>query len=268
MMLAAWRFGPQGWFAQEEIPLSDRGFRYGASVFETLLLTRRGIMFLAEHTERFSDACAALAGTPVQVPPFRDLERLAATELEESDGTAALLRFVYSAGIGSVREALSDGEFYAHVEVTDPSLRPPSARVVVASHPILPVLNGHKCGSYLPNVLAFQEAVRAGADEAVVADPFGWILGVSMGNLFLRIDGQWKTPACSGGVRDGVVRAWVRSRMEVAEARIALDELDGVDAAFITNSRVGVFPVAVLKGRAIELDAQVLRLDAEFGSLT
>jgi len=54
----------------------------------------------------------------------------------------------------------------------------------------------------------------------------------------------------------------------VAEARIALDELDGVDAAFITNSRVGVFPVAVLKGRAIGLDAQVLRLDAEFGSLT
>ncbi len=119
--------------------------------------------------------------------------------------------------------------------------------------------------AYLDNVLARREAKAVGADEAVMLNTVGEVACAAAANLFWIKDGRLFTPALDCGVLDGIARAAVLDAALQAEAaamevRAGPEALAGAEAAFITNSLMGVLPVRRLDDRDLPSHAFVERL--------
>lgn len=229
------------WEPCESLPLADRGFRYGMSVFETVAVRDGRPLMLEEHLERLERAAGDCGGGLPALPGF-----------EFSQLGTGLLRFYLTAGEGGLY-ALFEGQAYALFDEAEVSWNLPTLRVASSAAPYLPRPGGWKTGNYWQNLDALAAARRAGCEEALVFNPAGMLVGAAMANVFLQIDGRWMTPALETGARDGAVRAWVLGTLEVSEEILDAEALRRCSAAFLTNSRIGIRPIAELDGRPLEV---------------
>lgn len=111
--------------------------------------------------------------------------------------------------------------------------------------------NGH----YINSMLALQEALSAGADEALLLDPEGYVAEGSGENIFVIRDGIIYTPELTSCL-DGITRATIIQLAEelgyiVKEKRITRDEVYIADEAFFTGTAAEVTPIRELDGRLI-----------------
>jgi branched-chain amino acid aminotransferase len=112
--------------------------------------------------------------------------------------------------------------------------------------------NGH----YINSMLAVQEAVACGADEALLLDTEGYVAEGSGENIFIVRDGALYTPdltsALDGITRDTVIRlAREQLGLVVHEKRITRDEVYIADEAFFTGTAAEITPIRELDGRPI-----------------
>lgn len=112
--------------------------------------------------------------------------------------------------------------------------------------------NGH----YINSMLAVQEAVACGADEALLLDTEGYVAEGSGENVFIVRDGVLYTPdltsALDGITRDTVIRlAREQLGLAVHEKRITRDEVYIADEAFFTGTAAEITPIRELDGRRI-----------------
>jgi len=225
------------------VPITDRGFRYGMSVFETIALLRGAMLFGKEHLTRLREACGAAGfAFPKDLPAA-----LSAWDL--SGLPSGMLRIYVSAGDGG---PCDPAEATRAVALFDPAeLRVEPMRIITSRAPLSIVLGGWKTGNYWPHVQALAEARRGGADEALVFNAAGQLVSAAMANIFLVRDGLIRTPALASGARDGVVRHWVRGEIFVEETILSLEDVEKSDECFLTNSRFGVAPVTEIDGRTL-----------------
>lgn len=110
-------------------------------------------------------------------------------------------------------------------------------------------------GHYINSMLALQEAVSAGADEALLLDPEGYVAEGSGENIFIIKDGVIYTPevtACLNGITRSTVLTLAREHnLEIVEKRITRDEVYIADEAFFTGTAAEVTPIRELDGRLI-----------------
>ncbi len=110
-------------------------------------------------------------------------------------------------------------------------------------------------GHYINSMLALQEAVSAGADEALLLDPEGYVAEGSGENIFIIKDGVIYTPevtACLNGITRNTVLTLAREHnLEIVEKRITRDEVYIADEAFFTGTAAEVTPIRELDGRLI-----------------
>lgn len=222
-------------FVPGTLPLTDRGFRYGMSYFETFALHRGHTLFLTEHLSRIEHASASFE-------PPEEWRAASAALLREPAIPDGVARIYITAGDGSP---------------TDPPFHPRVAAILEAS----PELTGHdltrtittttiefphtpttglKTGNYWSHILARQAADAAGKDDAILTTAHGRMFSGSMSNVFFLRGNQLLTPPLDDGARDGVVRGWVRRNFEATEESVTLDDLPTLSAAFLTNSRIGI----------------------------
>jgi branched-subunit amino acid aminotransferase/4-amino-4-deoxychorismate lyase len=121
-----------------------------------------------------------------------------------------------------------------------------AARAVTV--PFMPATPFGKTGNYWPHLLARP----ASGDEAILVTPDGQLLGGATSNLFLVRDGELLTPAAP--IRPGVVRNWIGGK----EAPLTRADLATADAAFLTNSRLGLRTLTHIDGRALDADAPLV----------
>lgn len=103
-------------------------------------------------------------------------------------------------------------------------------------------------GQYVSSIVATNEAVQRGFDEAVLLDSDGYVAQASSNNLFIEKDGILYTPEL-GHVFPGITRQTV---FEIAKAfgieaiakKITPEELKAADTAFLTGTATGVASVA------------------------
>jgi branched-chain amino acid aminotransferase len=111
--------------------------------------------------------------------------------------------------------------------------------------------NGH----YINSMLALQEALSAGADEALLLDPEGYVAEGSGENVFIVKDGVIYTPevtACLNGItRNAVLTLCADLGIQIVEKRITRDEVYIADEAFFTGTAAEVTPIRELDGRQI-----------------
>jgi len=242
---AAWTLRDGRFDPGAEIPVADRGFRYGMSVFETVAVCRGRMLFRDEHLWRLRQACSA---AQFALPPEID----AAAERISLPHPEGMLRLYVTAGEGTLFASTGHGRVIAlfePVSLSDGNAMAPGFSVVVSRVPAAPVLGGWKTGNYWSRVQALRDAHQRGAAESLIFSVQGTLVSASMANVFVVLDGRVCTPALADGARDGVVRNWLLSRRPVEEWPIMLEDLDRIEECFLTNSRLGVMPVTKIEGR-------------------
>ena len=98
-----------------------------------------------------------------------------------------------------------------------------------------------------------REPTLRGLDFEAHAGEVTVVLGSSGGGktTLLRLIRGILTPSRGCGCRLGVVREWVIKRRKVEERRIRREDVVNADEIFLTNSWLGVMPIATLEGRPL-----------------
>ena len=111
--------------------------------------------------------------------------------------------------------------------------------------------NGH----YINSMLALQEAIDTGYDEALLLDTSGFVMEGSGENLFIVRDNVVYTPdltsALDGITRNTVSRIIEDEGLKLVEKRITRDEIYICDEAFFTGTAAEVTPIRELDNRQI-----------------
>lgn len=110
-------------------------------------------------------------------------------------------------------------------------------------------------GNYMNSMMALQEALRDGYDEALMLDAGGYVMEGSGENVFIVRDGVVYTPDLTSSL-DGITRRTVMTLcdeigVKVVEKRITRDEVYIADEAFFTGTAAEVTPIREVDGRAI-----------------
>ncbi|PTS85185.1 branched chain amino acid aminotransferase [Pseudomonas sp. HMWF032] len=110
-------------------------------------------------------------------------------------------------------------------------------------------------GNYINSMLALQEAISGGADEAMLLDPEGYVAEGSGENIFLIKNGVIYTPevtSCLNGItRNTILTLAAEHGLDVVEKRITRDEVYIADEAFFTGTAAEVTPIREVDGRQI-----------------
>jgi branched-chain amino acid aminotransferase len=254
--------------AHAVIPVYDHGFLYGEGVYE-VFRTYHGVPFLFDRHQARLRASAARIALPV---PFTDdeiesrsLATMAAAGL--GAGHDAYVRILLTRGVGEIT--------YDPAACPDPSLviiaKPlpvtPEAHYengvkvvmvedIIRNHPesVSPLI---KSNNLLNNALGMQQAIKAGAAEAVFRNYRGELSECSQSNLFIVSKGVVHTPPLDAGLLAGITRAFT---MEVGTAigirceETVLTEADllGADEAFFTSTTKEIVPIVQVDDRTID----------------
>ena len=249
------------------VPIDDRGFLYGAACFETLRAHGGAIFRLDRHLDRLE---AGLRAMGVEAPPRAALQAAITETLEANALPEARVRLTVRAGTGGARPGLEPGGAPLVLVTVQPVPEAPApARALVArgaritSDRPLPFA---KTVNYLGPLLALEEARRAGLDQALLLDLDGDVVEASTANVFAVLAGEGErvlvTPPLEAGALPGVTREAVLEcarglGIEAAERRLPLAELLAASEALLTNSIIGVQPLAEVRDgeRSYEFEA-------------
>jgi branched-chain amino acid aminotransferase len=109
--------------------------------------------------------------------------------------------------------------------------------------------------NYLNSMLALNEALASGCDEAMLLDAEGYVAEGSGENIFIVRNGKIYTPeltsALDGITRDTIFTLAAEFGVPVAEKRITRDEVYIADEAFFTGTAAEVTPIREVDGRVI-----------------
>lgn len=124
-------------------------------------------------------------------------------------------------------------------------------------------------GTYVTSCLAKKEAVRHGADEAVMLNSCGHVAECTGENIFIYKDGKIITPLPSESILEGITR---NSTIEVArdmgytveETLVSRTQLITADEVWMTGTAAEVAPVTLIDGRKIG-DGKVGKVSKQIG---
>jgi branched-chain amino acid aminotransferase len=113
-------------------------------------------------------------------------------------------------------------------------------------------INSH---SRLGLIQALSQAIEAGADEALMLDPNGFVSSCNATNFFFVRAGQVRTSTgkfCFNGVtRTNVIDLCQRHDIPIRSDDFTLSEVYAADEAFVTGTFGGITPVRMIDGRAL-----------------
>lgn len=245
------------------ISVFDHGFLYGDGVYETLRAYGGRIFRLRQHLARLSRS-ASLIGLDI---PFveQDFITVLREAMKRNDLSDAYLRITISRGEGTIG--------------LDPRLCP-HPTVVVISLPLQPypvelfntgvslaLVNVRrnlaaalppmiKSLNFLNNILAKQEASRAGGFDGLMLNGEGHIAECTTSNIFFVKDGCVYTPSVACGILDGITRETVLSlareqALPTEEGCYRPDALLEAEECFLTNTTMEIMPVQDIDKRPI-----------------
>ncbi|WP_269525709.1 aminotransferase class IV [Coraliomargarita parva] len=232
-----------------ELKPEDPVFAHGLGLFETMKLEGGKLCFWSAHWTRLSGSACRLgldcpfSSDDVLVQWRRFIEM---TCLRDGILKLSLVRapdgarlFLYARQAHPWPESLQV-QLREDVPVNERSL-----------------LAGHKTHNYMETLLLFQQVRAAGYDEAVRLNSAGALAEATMANLFFYHGGRLCTPSLECGLLPGVVRAEVMQLAEVNEGIFLPEALMEAEAAFLTNSAIGLRPVRALGGRTLPWGPEV-----------
>ncbi|HEV7656741.1 MAG TPA: aminotransferase class IV [Mycobacteriales bacterium] len=256
------RLVPRG---QAVVSVFDAGFVLGDGVWEGLRVSAGHPAFLEQHLDRLWEGAAAIA---LDVGRSRDeltAEIYRTLQANGMDGDGVHVRLMVTRGPKSTpyqdpRMSAGPATLVIIAEHKDPlpatavtGLTLFTVHVRRAQPDTLdPKLNSH---SKLNDITACIQAYTAGADEALMLDPHGFVATCNSTHFFIvRGDEVWTSTGmyCLGGItRGNVLRVCERAGIPARERSFSLTEVYSADEAFVTGTFAGLVPVHTVDGRRI-----------------
>lgn len=111
-------------------------------------------------------------------------------------------------------------------------------------------------GAYVNSALARQDALHAGADDALLLNSQGYVSELSAANVFLVKNGCLVTPDCSSDILEGITRRSIitlakEQGIEVTERKVALTEFYIADEVFACGTSAFTTPIIEIDKRPI-----------------
>ncbi|HJL76669.1 MAG TPA: aminotransferase class IV [Acidimicrobiales bacterium] len=249
---------------EARISVFDSGFLVGDGIWEGIRLHHGRFAFLDRHLDRLFAGATAI---DLDIGRTRDevAAALRATVDRNDMHDGAHVRLMVTRGdkktpsqhpsnvIGGPNMVI-----IAEYKVADPSVADEGITLFTATvrRPGPEVLDQRlNCHSKLHEVIALIQAVKAGADEALMLDPTGSVATCNATNFFIVRDGELWT---STGVYNlnGITREVVLEEAEAAgirthQAPYSLDDVYAADEAFVTGTFGGLTPVTEVDGLSI-----------------
>lgn len=241
------------------VPVFDHGFLYGEGVYETLRTYRRKPFLFAEHMARLRRSAGMIA-LPVPLDDAAMAAEVQKTIDACTDGgpeSDLYIRILLTRGVGELTYNPKATPTPTLVIITKPLPGFPVAnytdgiRVTLVgvrrNHP--DALNPQiKSNNLLNNAMAAQEALRVGADEALMRNHDGFVVECSQCNFFIVKDGVVRTPPLDDGLLPGITRQFVieiarELGLAVEETAILPVDAQSADEAFVTGTTREITPV-------------------------
>ncbi len=237
----------------------DRGFTLADGLFETMRV-RNGVVFrLDRHLARLSEGLRVMA-----IPEPSELRSWLRQAVDHAGLANASVRLTVTRGPGPGGLAPPADPRPTTVMTVGPmpTAHPDSfrkgLRAVIASGRRNPraMSVGLKTLSYTDSVLAWIEAQRAGADEALLLDTDGHCSEATASNLFVLHGGVLRTPPTTCAALPGITRATVLEiaaalGLQAREDAIDAHELERADEVFLTSSLRGIAPLQAIDDRPV-----------------
>ncbi|WP_330927296.1 branched-chain amino acid transaminase [Candidatus Sororendozoicomonas aggregata] len=263
------------WFDGEMVPWREakthvltHTLHYGMGVFEGVRAynTPQGasIFRLRDHTDRLYRS-AHILGMKIPFTPEQIFEAQRAV-VHKNGLKEAYLRpmcFLGAEGLGIRADNLSVHCIVAAWEwpsYVSPEALEKGIKIRTSSytrhHVNITMCKAKANGNYINSILALQEAVNSGCEEALLLDNEGYVAEGSGENIFIiKNDGVIYTPeltSCLEGItRDTIMRFARELGYEVREKRITRDEVYTAREAFFTGTAAEVLPICEHDGRQI-----------------
>ncbi|MFT6008992.1 MAG: branched-chain amino acid aminotransferase [Parasphingorhabdus sp.] len=252
--------------AEAVVSVFDSGFMLGDGMWEGLRVHKGKIAFLDAHLDRLFEGSKAIAmdiGITRDALVERLYETISSNGMADQEGVH--IRLMVTRGIRSTpyqdprvvispativiipeyKEALPSTVengirlFTVHVRRGDPAVQDQK-------------LNSH---SKLNCITACIQATQAGADEALMLDPQGFVATCNSTHFFIVRKGEvWTSSGdyCLGGItRANVIRICRENDIPVFEKNFSLTDVYGADEAFVTGTFAGVVPATEVDGRIL-----------------
>ena len=240
---------------------------YGMGVFEGVRAYRTdqgaAIFRLRDHTERLFNSAHILGmAIPFDRAVLDEAQRAAVRENGLDSAYIRPMCFYGSEGMGlradnlKVHCVVAAWEWGAYLGEDNMKN---GIRIKVSSftrhHVNITMCRAKANGNYMNSMMALQEALRDGYDEALLLDAEGYVMEGSGENIFIVREGVLHTPDLTSAL-DGITRKTVMSLagelgIDVVEKRITRDEVYIADEAFFTGTAAEVTPIREVDGRAI-----------------
>ena len=227
------------------VSFNDRAVFFGDGVYDATYARNRKIYALDDHLERFFDGLRAL---DIHLSLTKeDLKDLLCGLAKKTDGSECFVYWQASRG-SALRDHAHQEDLNANLYIFfKPSrLKDQTVKVDVIAVDDTRYAHCHvKTLNLLPNVLAYQRAVKEGAGEAVFHKN-GRVTEGSQSNIFLLKNGALVTPPADGLILSGITRRKTIEICEnlgvpVGERAFSWEELIEADEVFLTSvSRLGI----------------------------
>ena len=262
------------WLDGEMVPWRDakvhvltHTLHYGMGCFEGVRAYRTdqgpAIFRLQDHTRRlFNSAHILKMKLPFDQQTLNEAQRLVVRENGLESAYIRPMAFLGSEGMGLRADNLT-----THVMVAawdwpsymEPEAREKGIRIRTSSytrhHVNITMCKAKANGNYMNSMLALNEAMACGYDEALLLDNEGYVAEGSGENLFVISDGIMYTPeltSCLDGITRRSILAFAEElNVPVREKRITRDEVYIADEAFFTGTAAEVLPIRELDDRQI-----------------
>lgn len=246
------------------VSVFDSGFILGDGVWEGLRVHDGGVAFLDAHLDRLYEGAKAIdmdIGLSRAELTQRLFECLAANRMR--DGVH--VRLMVTRGIKRTPYQDPRVTIGPPTIVVIPEYKEAKPAVVERGITLFTVhvrrtgpaeqdqkINSH---SKLNCILACIQATKAGADEALMLDPAGFVATCNSTHFFIVRNGELWTSApdyCLGGITRGNILEVARDAgIPTFEKRFSLTDVYGADEAFVTGTFAGLVPVREIDGRPI-----------------
>lgn len=237
---------------EAKISVLEPGFLYGWGLFETMRSYQGRIVYFDAHLERIKQS-SRLLGIDSAYSQAELKKIIKKTGALNKNKDACVRLSLYKTKDGAITlvvarkyQPYGPGQYREGLKVCISSFRQGQDSF----------LSRLKTTNYLFYQLAYQEAKKKGFEEAVIMNNRGYLCEGARTNLFFVKNKQIFTPSLECGCLDGITRRVIfdlakKHHLKIYAGKFTPPELYAAEEAFLSNSLMGIMPIASLEREQI-----------------
>ncbi len=228
---------------------------YGDGFFTTGLIDSGEYQHWDYHLERMLFSASRLCYTDFSLEIFRASIEKRVANIDQAAFRISITRCQKTRGYRISNNAL----ILCRLHLFPIKQQQTNCELIFATTPISvnPYFAGIKHLNRLDNVLAANEIEKDNQEALMFNDDI--VISGSKSNLFVFKQGEWHTPVIDKAGVNGITRLRILKMMEEEEivcrkSHISRGDLDNVEAAFVSNSLIGIWPAQSIQGKMLGIE--------------